>query len=390
MMNTPVVSQKPSAKAQRTIRQWIEAGDLPAGERLPSEQDLARQLGVGRRTVRTALSHLQDAGLIESVNQRVRIVSPRAAAANPHSIMSHSVAVFSIYEGGETRTAAGGWEVFVERGVVDALQDAGWLSLTIHPRNLNRARVDALLRDPPAGIISRDNIGDLPHGTELMQTLGARDIPIVHYGFTSAPSAFDTVATDHEQGCYELTKWLLSQGKRRILRYWMRPQGDDLTPFWLQERDAGYERAVREAGAPLLPAVRTWGAPFDEEMQHARETFEKTARLTADCLTEWLTGDEPVDAIMAISDGLVFSAAEACSQSGVDPEHDITIVGYDNYWSDSPQRDYCSFKPAATVDKNNRELGAELVRLLTERLKGDLPSTPQHRVVPQQLIVVNT
>jgi GntR family transcriptional regulator len=43
----------------------IEAGELPAGERLPPERELAKGLGVSRMTVRQALTSLAGRGLLE-------------------------------------------------------------------------------------------------------------------------------------------------------------------------------------------------------------------------------------------------------------------------------------------------------------------------------------
>lgn len=42
----------------------IISGELPAGTRLPSEPDLARQLGINRKTLRTALERLEADGLL--------------------------------------------------------------------------------------------------------------------------------------------------------------------------------------------------------------------------------------------------------------------------------------------------------------------------------------
>jgi DNA-binding FadR family transcriptional regulator len=44
----------------------IRAGRLSPGERLPSERDLARRLGVGRASVREAIASLQVAGMIDT------------------------------------------------------------------------------------------------------------------------------------------------------------------------------------------------------------------------------------------------------------------------------------------------------------------------------------
>jgi GntR family transcriptional repressor for pyruvate dehydrogenase complex len=47
------------------LRGLIEAGSLQAGEQLPSERELAEQLGVSRSTVREAVQFLGALGLVE-------------------------------------------------------------------------------------------------------------------------------------------------------------------------------------------------------------------------------------------------------------------------------------------------------------------------------------
>ncbi|MBN2045186.1 MAG: GntR family transcriptional regulator [Anaerolineales bacterium] len=50
-----------------TILAQIEGGDYSPGERLPSESELVNSFGVGRNTVRHALSELADQGVIRTV-----------------------------------------------------------------------------------------------------------------------------------------------------------------------------------------------------------------------------------------------------------------------------------------------------------------------------------
>jgi len=53
-------------EALEQIRQIVRLGLVPAGERLPSERELAERLGISRVTLRDALKVLQDQGLVES------------------------------------------------------------------------------------------------------------------------------------------------------------------------------------------------------------------------------------------------------------------------------------------------------------------------------------
>ena len=62
------------------LRDWIMRGELSRGTRLPSEAVLAREFGVSRGTVREALRHLQQEGLVTAGTRgmlRVNTVSPR-------------------------------------------------------------------------------------------------------------------------------------------------------------------------------------------------------------------------------------------------------------------------------------------------------------------------
>jgi GntR family transcriptional repressor for pyruvate dehydrogenase complex len=58
--------RKVSAIAAEQIVEAIQRGDFPVGDRLPSEFELAEQMGVSRPSIREALSALQAMSLIES------------------------------------------------------------------------------------------------------------------------------------------------------------------------------------------------------------------------------------------------------------------------------------------------------------------------------------
>lgn len=63
-----------------TLRDRIRTGDLKAGDRLPTQADLAEEFGVERGTVRQALRVLQEAGLLTNVSKGS---PPRIAERSP-------------------------------------------------------------------------------------------------------------------------------------------------------------------------------------------------------------------------------------------------------------------------------------------------------------------
>jgi len=71
-----------SASVQDELRQRIDQGKLPAGARLPSEPDLAAELGVSRATLREALRALEDEGLLRRRQGSGTYVADRPRVAN--------------------------------------------------------------------------------------------------------------------------------------------------------------------------------------------------------------------------------------------------------------------------------------------------------------------
>ncbi len=88
--------EAPSSAADMVVDRLMTAiavGEYLPGSRLPSERDLAASLGVGRVTVRTALAHLSDQGLLQTVRGRgggsfVREQQATSAGASMHRALS--------------------------------------------------------------------------------------------------------------------------------------------------------------------------------------------------------------------------------------------------------------------------------------------------------------
>ena len=70
------------------------------------------------------------------------------------------------------------------------------------------------------------------------------------------------------------------------------------------------------------------------------------------------------------------------------PNRDVWLAGYDNFWRETEDNriQTHSIAPCATVDKRNQQCGAEMMRLLRQRIEGKLPPEPQLRQVEPQLV----
>lgn len=72
-----------------SLRDRIRSGDLKAGDRLPTQAELAEEFGVERGAVRQALRALQEDGLLSNVSKGSppRIAEPAAASGEPQPTM---------------------------------------------------------------------------------------------------------------------------------------------------------------------------------------------------------------------------------------------------------------------------------------------------------------
>ena len=371
----------PRTRVMRQVEEWIRTGALADGRPVPSERVLAQQLGVDRRTVRSALNLMSEEGLLRSNGGRLRLVvapeatKPRVWELEPRrgGLLDQTIAVLSINPGAPTPgQSMSGWSGKLGAGAVEAIREAGMHVLALHPDFPVEETVARLAEAGPRGVVipeAKTKKGLL----ELWaQMLGDAGIHVACYGDSPEARNLDRVVSDHEGGTYQLTNWLIQHGRRRILNVWPSPAED----YWFASRRAGYERAVREAGLEVLPTILVPPAPGDPQSR---------GRLWAGYLLEYMQGPGKVDAVMVCSDGHVPEMAAVCGLFGRVPNRDVWIAGYDNYWAEvlSEGLPRC---PVATVDKGNYATGQEMVRLLVERTRGELPAEPQRRLVPGQLV----
>ncbi|TDD54085.1 GntR family transcriptional regulator [Nonomuraea terrae] len=76
------------AQAAELIERQVREGALPAGSRLPAERELCNQLGISRVTLRRALQHLVERGVMRSSHGRGWYVAARSDREWPNSLES--------------------------------------------------------------------------------------------------------------------------------------------------------------------------------------------------------------------------------------------------------------------------------------------------------------
>lgn len=386
MQASAIENNSPKVRSIRTLKQWIQQGQLPAGEQLPAENELARLLDVSRTTVRAAVKSLEDEDLLRYNHNRRRIVV--GSAPRKSGFVSDAVVILTHLPekppGGNPLQSQTGWERYIQIGLIEAIREAGMHALTVQVDLLRSDLIKSLTTEPPRGLVVMRPSLHPSASLELAITLRDLKIPVVFYGYTDL-AKFDTVTSDSAAGCYDLTNWLISTGRRRLLRVWPTVNKGD-NPEWRRHRCAGFEQAISEHKLELLPELNfpnLWDPLID-----TRENFDMRVHLMVGYLFGHLNGPNPVDALIALTDGDCYVLAAACRILGKEPNKDISVVGYDNYWKDSPDRRWEHTGPLATVDKLNIKLGYELMTLLQARINGTLPAEPQIRMIKPELQVI--
>ena len=372
------------------VRDLIVDGTLGSGSVIPSERSLAAHFKVNRKAVRRALMLLAENGVVQAHGSRARTVSPTAVQrllpqqvpTVRSALLQQCMLVLSPPVHDDRR----GFMSAIINGLAAGIREAGYDTINVHPNKIADSSIDPsvidLLRASPAGLLLPEFSPHAPVPARLLSLCAEFGVPVVLYGSLPELAQYDRVVSDHDSGSYQLAKWLTARGCKRILQI-----APTVPSYWFNARRTGFERAIHESQLELLAPEKIVTRSIDKS-EWTEDYFHEATRHTAGYLVPFLLGPNPVDAIVAMTDSGAHQIIAACEFLGKCPQKDVTIVGYDNYWAYAPDSKAIGYSVAATIDKLNYECGMEMVKLLLQRINGELPATPQTRVIPPELIVV--
>lgn len=368
----------PQMRVVHCIRNWIQSGSLCHGDGVPSERVLAQDLKVTRGTVRRALEKLEQDGVLTLGRGGRRVVV--APAPVNSGLLADTIAVLTYFsDSTQLNHRQDGWLDYIGHGALEAIRSSRLHGLALEPSRLAKRGVRELVAGQPRGVVLADSVVRSELAYLAARTLHENNVPLVVFGNSEQNSIFDRVESDHDAGAYKLTRWLLDNGCKRILEVWPTVEP---TQYWLHHRHLGYTRAMQESGIKPLEPLQIPAPPM-------QNNFFNDVRHMVGYLAEHITGRDAADALMVHTDGDFHAIAAACRLCAREPQSSIAIVGYDNYWAEAPPRAEESSIPLATIDKKNDQMGRELVHLLIERIKGQLPAQAQCRLVEPHLVVID-
>lgn len=336
------------------VRWLITEGQLPAGRVLPPARDLAAQLGINQHTVRAAYQQLAGDGLVEARRGRgtnVLAFDPEKLAASATRLPSFTVGVI-------IPDVSPFYRPFLH-GIDDGAADASSILLIGTAREdaeRGLRYLDRLLARQVDGVIVAGPI--IP---EREARSRRRALPAMV--FTDWPGGPDpAIDFDLEAATLQGTQHLLEHGHRRIAFVAPPRTWDNVAP-----RQAGYERALREAGLEPDPRLSVTTADFD--VTPAR-----------DVTVDLLGGPDPPTALVTAGDLMAIGCYQAAQRLGLRIPDDLAIVGGDG----APA--VALDPPLTTTELPSYEMGVEAMRLVQELIAGRA-TEPGRRVLQPRFVV---
>ena len=336
-------------RVYENLKQRLSSGEWSAGQRLPSEWELARQYGVAYMTVRQAVSKLEEEGMLYRVRGRGTFVAE--ASSNSQSVLG------IVLPAGWHRLDPFYFPPLV-CGFVDHAAERGYKVLTAsraepvaEVKHLRELRVKAVA----CILIERSDMQEV-------ETLADYGLSVVAINRYSGRRHIGWVAPDNMGGMRTATRHLLELGHRDILFF----AGPD-NNIDARERLRGFRAAYRDMQLALSPRAVVRGE-FNEMSGYQRmKAILRRRRLPT--------------AIVAASDLAAIGAMRALMEAGIAVPKELSVMGFGDF-----QIARYMHPALSTVRLPLDELGAESASALIEGMHSP-PGGPPRRCVPCELVL---
>jgi len=343
-------------------RERILDGRLPAGTRLPTDEELAALYQISRDSVRQALAMLANEGLIERVQGRGTFVSQ--LPSNPSPVAQVKQKQIGLVLNRTQRTQL---TMNLLVGVEQAAKSHGYnVSFTyVEGEQEQQARDIARLRANHVSGIVIWPMGDTTYDASIQQ-LQADHIPVVLMDRYFPGLAIDYVGSDNTGGGYRATEHLLILGHRRIGFVFAREETLQTTS--VHERWQGYRKALQK-----------YEVPYDETL--VVPDFRQTQAGIYEGLVEFLQRPDRPDAIFAVNDYVALDIMQAAKAIHLRIPEDLAVVGFDDMEFAARVN-----PPLTTTVQQFVDIGLRAGTLLISRIEGNV-GPPKHIELPTNLII---
>jgi GntR family transcriptional regulator of arabinose operon len=347
---------------KREILSWLESGRLRAGDRMPTENEIAERYGMSRQTVRQTFGMLEREGRLRRIQGKGTFVT--VPEAPPGGKETRMIGIITTYISDY---------IFphIVRGAEAALRSRGYrmlLSSTDNDKRKERESLEMMMSQPLSGLIiepTRSAEGNPNLGHFL--TLDYRKIPylMIHERYSELDCP--VIRVDDESGAHKAARHLISLGHRDIAGFF---KTDDLQGV---NRLKGFIRAHHEALVPVAP-----------ERIVRYTTGEKRSK-PYEAAFRMLNAEERPTAFVCYNDELAVHLLEAVRQAGLSVPEDLSLVGFD----DSSLATATEIK-LTTLTHPKTEMGLLAAEWLMDRIEGKAGLPEQHIYEPELVVREST
>ncbi|MEM1011331.1 MAG: GntR family transcriptional regulator [Planctomycetota bacterium] len=366
-----VLTRITTPRQRRVLDRLVEMANT--GDRvepLPSERVLAEDFDVSRPTIRAVLGSLEEVGYIRPHGVRGRRLClpndpstdlPIRSETTGRTLLDNTVVLLTEHAAGEDEgTVNPASDRMIEAALLSRVRSLGGNAMALAPSTLTIETLRILVAQRPMAVVGLRDMSGFELSRQARERFVRAGVPLVVYGSDAQADASVRVGSDHQAGCGMLTDWLIERGCRRILPVWTGFSPDISSRPWIKEREIGYDAVCKRRDVASLTPVHLPLSGTNEAACGQPDAFDHAVRQIVGFLIDRITGPDAVDALIGTSDHHAVFLSEACRRLGVDPESDIMIVGYDHNLGATFDWQERQFRPAATIDKNNRQIGRVL------------------------------
>lgn len=341
------------------LKRMILEGRIQAGEKLPSENELAERYQISRHTVRKALSILANEGYIYAEHGKGTFCSELVR----HTKTSRNIAVVTTYLSDYIFPK-------VIQGIDEVLTEKGYSIILKNTRNSRRAEakcLEELLQKDIEGLIIEPSKSEIfcKH-LSLYERLEQYGIPYVFIqGCFEQMKEKPQVRMDDCKGGYLITQYLISLGHRDILGVF---KADDTQG---RERHRGYVQALQEAGILYDPDRIIW---FHTE-DRAIKPFA--------ALQELVRQGRKFDAVVCYNDQIAVEVIKALEECQIQVPRQVSVTGYDNSFIAENSR-----IKLTTIAHPQEKLGEMAAKLLLDLIQNPNASWAESKILIEPELIV--
>ncbi|MEK3888252.1 GntR family transcriptional regulator [Bacillus sp. FSL K6-3431] len=355
------------------IKEWIANGDVKPGEKIHSENELAKMFNVSRHTIRQAVGQLVHEGLLYREQGAGTFCSTPPAPQkevrqNPHQVAQmpgKNIGVITTYisdyifpsiiRGMESYLTSKGYSLIISSTDNDLDKEKQCLEAMLS-RN-----IDGLIIEPTKSSGYNPNIH---YYLELEQ----KNIPylMINQYYSQLNPAY--IMLDDEKGGFIATTHLINLGHEKIIGVF---KTDDMQGVY---RMKGFIRAFRENKVPFLN---------DTIISYTTEDLDTALE---DKLKELLANPADIPTgIVCYNDASALAVITILRDNGYSVPNDISVVGYD----DSTLAEASEIKLTSVIHPKV-QMGMDAAKWIIDAVEQNDPTQQKSIIYEPELVIRNS